>query len=94
SQTDHAKTVAWLEQKTLGYLAPRGNPKFKTVKDVPIQTVKDVPILDTFLARWGGDSRAAAPRKPGFGFLGRNAAKRTQKTSNDSVSVSRYNHKP
>jgi hypothetical protein len=47
-----------------------------------------------FLARWGGDSRAAAPRKPGapstrgfrvlgwkpgVGFPGRNAAKRAQK---------------
>jgi hypothetical protein len=46
-----------------------------------------------FLARWGGDSHAAAPRKPGapstrgfrvlgwkpgFGFPGRNAAKRAQ----------------
>src|SRR5512140_1575654 len=31
------------------------------------------------LARWGGDSRAAVPRKNGFGFLGRNAAKRAQK---------------
>ena len=33
-----------------------------------------------FLARRGGDPCAAAPGKPAFGFLGRNAAKRAQKT--------------
>jgi hypothetical protein len=38
---------------------------------------------------WGGDSRAAAPRKPALGFLGRNAAKRAQKSSNDTASISR-----
>ena len=42
-----------LEQKTSGCLYSRGNPKLKTVKDVPIQTVKDVPILDKKPARWG-----------------------------------------
>ena len=31
------------------------------------------------LARWGGDPRADAPRKPGFGLLGRNASERAKK---------------
>src|SRR5579864_1394479 len=46
------QSLGW-NRKTSGCLAPRGNPKLKTVKDVPIQTVKDVPILDKHRASWG-----------------------------------------
>src|SRR5579864_3981007 len=49
------------------------------------------PRTNPLLVRWGGDPRADAHRKPGFGFLGRNAAKRAQKTSNYIASISRYN---